>query len=97
MALIFDGTKCAICGREIDIHRKESFVATTHFISDSSDPLWRFSDAVMHYKCFQAWPHRDEFVRKYNSTIGQMVWGNGTRHLMHADGRVESVPAGSQR
>jgi hypothetical protein len=94
MALIYKGIKCAICGREIDIDLKGSYVATTHFIGDSNDPLWRFSDAAMHYECFQAWPHREEFVQKYNSTIGQRVWGNGTRHLMYPDGRVESVLAG---
>jgi hypothetical protein len=93
MALIYKGVRCAICDREIDIDCKESYVATTRFIGDSSDPFWRFSDAVMHYDCFKAWPHRAEFVKKYNSTIGQKVWGNGTRHQMHPDGRVESVSA----
>lgn len=94
MALIYEGIRCAICDRKIDIGRQGSYVATTHFIGDKSDPLWRFSDAAMHYECFQSWPHREEFVQKYNSTIGQQVWGNGTRHLMHPDGRVESVSAG---
>ena len=94
MALIYKGIKCAICGREIDITRKGSYVATTHFIGDPNDPRHRFSDAAMHYDCFQEWPHRTEFVEKYNSTIGRTVWGNGTHHLMHPDGRVESVPAG---
>jgi hypothetical protein len=49
MALIYEGIKCAICDREIDIGRKDSYVATTHFIGDARDPLWRFSDAAMHY------------------------------------------------
>ena len=93
MAIIYKGIKCAICGLEIDIGRDASFVATTHFIGDKNDPLWRFSDAAMHYECFQIWPHKAEFVRKYNSTIGQRVWGNGMRDLMHPDGRVQSIPA----
>jgi len=93
MALIYQGIKCAICGLEIDIDREKLYVATTHFIGDPGDPLWSFSDAAMHYDCFQAWPHREEFVQKYNATIGRIVWGNGTRHRMHTDGRVESVPA----
>jgi hypothetical protein len=90
MALIYPGIKCSICGEPIGERR---LVATTHFIGDQSDPLWRFSDSAMHYDCFQTWPHRAEFAEKYNSTIGRMVWGNGTRHHMRADGVVESVPA----
>jgi hypothetical protein len=89
MALIYNGIKCALCDREIDL--KGRYVATTHFIGDPNDRLWRFSDAAMHYECFQTWKYREEFVQKYNSTIGQRVWGNGTRHVMHPDGRVESV------
>jgi hypothetical protein len=92
MALIYNGIKCAICDTEIDL--AGPLVATTHFIGDTADQLWRFSDAAMHYECFQAWPHREEFVSKYNTTIGQRVWGSGTRHLMYPDGRVDSVPAG---
>lgn len=91
VALIDEGSKCAICGQEIDL--AGPIVATTHFIGDSNDPLWRFSDAAMHYDCFQRWPHREEFVNRYNSSLGQRVWGNGTRHLMHPDGRIESVRA----
>ena len=91
MALIDDGTECAICGKPLNI--KERFVATTHFIGDRADPLWRFSDAAMHYSCFQTWEHREAFVNMYNRTIGRTVWGNGTRRFMSDDGIVESVPA----
>jgi hypothetical protein len=91
MALIYEGITCAICEKPLDI--EGSFVATSHFIEEESDPLWRFSDAAMHYSCFQAWEHRAEFVRKFNSTIGQIVWGNGTRHHMKPDGVIESIPA----
>jgi hypothetical protein len=68
-------------------------VATSHFIGEPTDPLWRFSDAAMHYECFQEWEYRQEFVDKYNATIGKIVWGNGTRHHMKADGLIESIPA----
>jgi hypothetical protein len=93
LALIFKTTKCAICGEvfETDAPR----VATTHFVDDENDPLCRFSDAVMHSSCFQSWEQREEFVRKYNNTIGQIVWGNGTRHHMKADGEIEIVSAES--
>lgn len=91
MAMLFKGMKCPICGDEIDL--AGPIVATMHFIDDADDPLWRFSDAGMHYDCFQTWPHRETFVNRYNSTIGRCIWGNGKRHLMHPDGQVESVPA----
>jgi hypothetical protein len=91
MALIYEGMACAICEQPLDI--AGPLVATTHFIDDECDPLWRFSDAAMHYDCFQTWEHREAFVKKYNETIGQVVWGNGTRHHMNADGRVISVRA----
>lgn len=47
----------------------------------------------MHYDCFQGWAMREEFVSLYNSTIGRIRWGNGTRHEMASDGVVRSVPA----
>jgi len=90
MALIFDQSECAICGELLG--KPARIVATTHFIGDPRDPLWRFSDAAMHYECFQKWPDREEFIRKYNSTVGQMVWGNSTRHIMRPDGIIEVIP-----
>lgn len=91
MALIFKESKCSICGQLLGGRR---YVATTHFITEPTDPLWRYSDSGMHYDCFQKWIHREEFVRRYNDTMGCMVWGNGTRHNMREDGVVESVLAG---
>jgi hypothetical protein len=67
MALIYSGMPCAICGEPLDIHGPR--VATTHFIGDETDPLWRFSDTAMHYSCFQEWKHREEFVKKYNDSV----------------------------
>lgn len=91
MALIYDGMLCAICAQPLDTNGQ--MVATTHFIGDENDRLWRYSDAAMHYDCFQAWEHRAEFIEKYNGTIGRTVWGNGTRHHMQHDGIVTSIPA----
>src|SRR5215208_2156833 len=90
MALIYEGIKCSLCDSVIDLNGQ--YVATTHFIQDQNDPLWRHSDAAMHYSCFQNWEHRGVFVAKYNDTIGRIVWGNGTRHYMQPDGKIESVP-----
>lgn len=71
MALIFDGMPCAICDQPL--HEDHPMVATSHFIADETDPLLRFSDAAMHYECFQRWEHRHEFVAKYNETVGKIV------------------------
>jgi hypothetical protein len=84
MALVLIGkTKCSIC--EETLMEGDDLVATTHFIADRADPLWRFSDSAMHRKCFATWNHRAEFIAKYNATVGKIVWGNNTRHRMESD------------
>ena len=91
MALIFrNRTKCAICG--FVIADGDRVVATSHFIADDTDPLWKFSDAGMHYDCFQRWKHRREFVRKYNQSLGRITWGDGCRREMQTDGSIANVP-----
>jgi hypothetical protein len=65
-------------------------VATGLFIAD---PLWRFSDAPMHYDCFQAWPLRQAFVDKYNATAGPRVRGSGARNVMRDDGTIDTARA----
>jgi hypothetical protein len=84
-------TKCVLC--DAVLLATDDIVATTHFITDASDPLWRYSDAAMHRACFVAWKHRDAFRAKYNETVGRVVWGNGTRHHFDADGNIRSIPA----
>jgi hypothetical protein len=89
MALIILGkTTCSICDEPL--MDGEDLVSTTHFIGDRADPLWRFSDSAMHSNCFSTWSHRAEFVERYNATVGQMVWGNNTRHRMKPDGTIVS-------
>ena len=87
MALILLGkTQCSIC--DIVIRGGEALVATTHFVSDEADPLWRFSDSAMHRSCFLEWPLRKEFIAKYNATVGTRTAGNGTYHQMEDDGNI---------
>ncbi len=96
MALLDYGeTECPICGQVLQSGQR--IVATSHFIGDETDPLWPFSDAAMHYKCFQTWPLRESFVNSFNSTVGQQVWANGTRDHMRADGVIESLPVDSSQ
>jgi hypothetical protein len=87
VALILLGkTECSICG--VVLNEDDDLVATTHFIADQNDPLWRFSDSAMHRSCFLEWEHRLGFVKKYNDTIGAITWGNVTYHYMEADGHI---------
>ena len=87
MAIVLRGmSKCSICG--VVIQEDDEIVATTHFISNENDPLWRFSDSAMHKPCFLDWEHKDNFVKKYNETIGDIIWGNGTFHKMENDGHI---------
>jgi hypothetical protein len=91
MALLICGkSKCSLCGEVIAPDQET--VSTTHFIESKSNRLWRYSDSTMHYRCFQNWEKREEFVSLYNATVGQIVWGDGTRHVMAPDGIVRSTP-----
>jgi hypothetical protein len=53
-------SKCSICDETLQ--EGDEIVATTHFIGDESDPLWRFSDSGMHRRCYETREHRDEFT-----------------------------------
>ena len=94
MALILLGkTECSICG--VVLYEGDALVATTHFIADHNDPLWRFSDSAMHKSCFLEWEHRRSFVKKYNDTVGTITWGNGTYHHMEDDGHISVLKKGA--
>ena len=87
MALIFFGkTECSICG--VVINENDDIVATSHFIAEPSDLLWRFSDSAMHRACFLGWDQRRNFVNKYNDNVGGIIFGNGTCHRMEDDGEI---------
>jgi|SRR5262249_14994726 len=88
--IIFGKSRCSLCGTVLAAG--EDLVATTHFIADETDPLWRYSDSGMHRRCFLAWEHRPNFVAKYNAIAGQHVWGNGTRERMELDGTIVVEP-----
>jgi hypothetical protein len=89
MALFFPGkSKCPICNTVVGAN--EEHVATSHFISDGSDPLWSYSDAALHKACFLQWQHRQEFVAKFNALAGTINFGNDTYHEMQPDGAILS-------
>ena len=87
MAMIFLGkSKCPLCGEVLE--SGQELVATTHFIESPEHPLWRFSDAAMHYTCFQLWEHREPFVAKYNAEVDKTAFHTAKpRPYMSPDGR----------
>ena len=90
MAIILLGkTRCALCA--MVLKEGDDLVATSHFIADQQNPLWRYSDAAMHRHCFLAWDQRQRFVDTYNAAVGPITWGDGTYHQMTDDGRILSL------
>jgi hypothetical protein len=90
MALIFCGkTKCPLC-QEI-ITADDEVVATSAFIADRNDPLWQYSDAAFHRRCFASWEKREEFVRRFNETMKQFVFGNGKCQQMQDNGSIIQI------
>lgn len=74
MALLALGmSKCPICNEVL--HPGQAIVATSHFIGDPADHLWRFSDSGMHVSCFADWEHRDEFATRYYAALGRTLAG----------------------
>ena len=64
MALLIDGMKCPICAKPIDINKDEIFATSGVFIN-TTNSLWKFCDAAMHWDCYEHWPHRQEFAKLY--------------------------------
>ncbi|WP_043783939.1 hypothetical protein [Rubrivivax gelatinosus] len=90
MAILFPGvTTCPLCEHVIEDDR--DIVATTQFLDSSDHPLWKYSDAVMHRKCFEAWDQRQFFVDEYNRLLGSAVFLGSFKHPMDDDGNVTTV------
>lgn len=69
MAMYMYGvTKCLLC--EKIIFKEDTLVAFTHFLTDRSDPLWKFSDSILHKDCFEKWEHKEEFRAKHKASTG---------------------------
>jgi hypothetical protein len=61
-----DSSRCPLCGERL--YETEDMIATTHFIGNHDDPLYRFSDACIHRSCFLEWEYRNAFVTAYNNS-----------------------------
>ena len=89
MAMVLRGkTKCPRC--DLVIGQDDQIVGTSHFIADAADPLWRFSDAAMHKRCFLGWDQRGAFVEKFNQTVSGITRGDAYHH-MNDDGTIVSL------
>jgi hypothetical protein len=78
VALFLPDVPCPLCGEGVSEH--DEIVATSHFMSDPADPLYPFSDAVMHRRCFATWAQRRAFVAAYNAS--------GLTSRMRPDGTI---------
>ena len=90
MAIVLRGkTECSVCGNVIK--DGDEIVATSHFIADQNDPLWRFSDSAMHRSCFANWNHRTEFVAKFNLIVGPNKYWPTTESTHEAPNADEAL------
>ena len=53
--------ECPLCNKQL----AEPIFATTHFIADTSDRLYPFSDAAIHYDCYASWKYQCRFASLY--------------------------------
>jgi hypothetical protein len=91
MAIVIRGkSACQLCGNVMA--EGDALVMTSPFISDRSDPLWRFSDAAFHAPCFSGWEKKAEFVRQFNEAHKTWRRPDGTHLVMSEDGVITSVP-----
>lgn len=58
---------CALCGQALT----RPIFATSHFIGDERDDLYRYSDAAMHWDCYANWPHQRRFAAMHFNSIVQ--------------------------
>lgn len=90
MAIIIRGkTLCPLCGEVLT--EEDEIFATSHFISDKTDPLWCFSDAALHRQCFLNWDKKEEFRAKFNEIVANLDLGSGLSHYMEPDGTIIEV------
>jgi len=82
-----------ICGEVIG--QDDEIVATSHFIADRNDPLWRYSDAQFHKRCFLTWDGRAEFIARFNEIVAPRVFG-GNYNRMQDDGSIIQVKVSNQ-
>jgi hypothetical protein len=66
MAIFISGMICPICSQPIE--GTDEFVAFPPFVENEIDPLWIFSDSVLHQKCFDEHPLSTQALLRYEVT-----------------------------
>ena len=61
MALIFESSKCVICGELLD----RPYTTTWGVFFPVGSSLYRYCDAALHFDCLEKWPERAEFSAGY--------------------------------
>jgi hypothetical protein len=83
---------CAICRHAV--RPEDDVVITPDFLADDTDPLWRFTDAVIHRPCFLLWDQRKSFVARYNRVARHMMVTDGSYPHMTSEGQIVQRPGG---
>jgi hypothetical protein len=78
---------CALCRDAI--RPDEDALVTPDFLSDETDPFWRFADAAMHRACFLVWDRRKAFVAHYNRLARRWLRIDGTHPHMTSEGDID--------
>jgi hypothetical protein len=63
-------------------------VITPDFLADDTDPLWPYTDAVLHRPCFLVWPGRKIFIARYNRMARHLVAEDGSYPQMTGEGAM---------
>lgn len=85
------GARCVLCGDAVRLG-EDAFV-TPDFVADEQDPMWRYSDAVVHRACFFVWDRRKVFVARFNRLAQGLAAPDGTRPFLTSEGRLVRRPA----
>lgn len=87
MRRVTSGTAvCALC-RQV-VRPDDDVVITPDFLADHTDPLWRYTDAVVHRPCFLVWDQRKIFIARYNRVARRMVAEDGSYPQMTGEGAI---------
>ncbi len=63
--VVLGRTPCALCG--VPVQESDERFGTWGCFLPREDPLSRYCDAVMHWRCYAPWPDRPRFARAYHA------------------------------
>ena len=70
MAIFIPGSRCVICQQPVAAGEEMLFPS---FTGNQADPIYSFSDAVAHQRCFEESPQKDH-VESVVKQLKQMQW-----------------------